>query len=516
VAAKRVAVVLIPNFAVAVFGKTQHSRARGAFALVDTIEDTSPVVAINQTAAQAGVTCGMTAAQAQAFCPGLLIYQRDPIAERAETHAVAAWLGSLSPSVHEDSPGRYLLDASGMSLLYHDETTYATRIITTLRPLGYTVQIGLAQNPFVARVAAERAEISGYLIVPSQEEKTFLSGLGREYLDISAETASLLHDLGIEQISQLSAFPINEMTERFGAEGTTIASQSHGDVGRRSDATLVAEKPDTFSPEEFTSTRFFVSPLAQAQYLRRHISQLLGDLFEQLKPLDQGCACVDITLHLDNRTDRSISLAVDKPTISVRPFLRQWQTHIDKLTLDADIAGLTVTIPHLRPLLIEQMAIRTHRASSATPVTLPDSVYRPCLRPGLLPENCFELLPVASSPRWPTACRGIPDVTGHLQMFGTHPKEWTTRRLWHAIGLRLLQPPRTVRVQLDNHRPANITWAGRHRAIIRTLGPWELSGNWWHAPFHRQYYEIITDTHQRYLIFCEEEHIKWFMQGVFD
>ena len=45
-ATKRVAVALIPNFALAVFAKTQRSRAQGAIALVDMIDDTALVMAI--------------------------------------------------------------------------------------------------------------------------------------------------------------------------------------------------------------------------------------------------------------------------------------------------------------------------------------------------------------------------------------------------------------------------------------------------------------------------------------
>lgn len=557
-AAKRVAVVLIPNFAMAVFGRTQHSRAHGAIALVEVMDETSPVTAINQTAAEAGITCGMTTAQAQAFCPGLAIYERDLITERAEAHAITGWLGSLSPTVHEETPGRYRLDASGMSLLYPDEAAYAEKIITTLRPFGYTLQIGLAQNPFVARVAAERAEPDEYLIIPTHEEKAFLSGLRREYLEMSAGTASLLHDLGIEQISQVSAFPINEMTERFGGEGNTLVTLARGEnphrhsreggnpssfVGRRSDATSVAEKPDILSPDQFTATRFFSSPLEQTHYLRRHINHLLGHLLEQLKPLGQGCACVEIILHLDNRTDQLISLAVDKPTLSIRPFMRQWQTQSEKLTLDSGIAGLTVTIPHLHPLLIEQMALNTHRAVSAAPVAWPDTVYRPCLRPGFLPESCFELLPCSSSKKMSggAVASGLAESgNGRTRCDLTRPENRQVTRpadggpqdlperrnpssrakqsnhLWQSVGLRLLQPPRLVRMQIEKNRPIDIIWAGRHRAIIRTLGPWELSGHWWRAMFHRRYYEIMIDTRQRYLIFCEEGDTRWFMQGVFD
>ena len=555
-ATKRVAVVLIPNFTLAVFAKTQRSRAQGAIALVDMIDDTAPVVAINDEATRSGITCGMTVSQAQAFCPGLAVYQRDLIAERAEAQAITGWLGALSPAVHEESPGLFQLDASGMMLLYRDEATYADRIIAALRPLGYTVQVGLANNAFVARVAAERAQPGEYLIIPAYQEKAFLSGLGREYLAMSEETDSLLHDLGIKQIAQVSAIPINEMTERFGDEGNMLVTLSRGESCRsmaRQVGAPDATKPDILSPDQFTTTRFFSAPLEQTAYLRRHINQLLGDLLERLKSFGQGCACVEIRLHLDNRTEQLISLAVEKPTASVRLFLRQWQTQSESLKLESGINGITVTIPHLRPLLIEQTALATHREPSSVPMTLPDSVHRAHLHSGILPEECFELLRYVRScrvrsPR--TRCDLTRSDTGRShagQSCDCPPQDPPERkseerllrsreardtrndrpvdakmskphrqRRWESVGLRLFKPPRLVRMHTQHNQPIDFTWAGRHRAIIHATGPWELSGHWWQSGFHRRYYEIIVDTCQRYLVFCDETDPRWYVQGVFD
>ena len=87
-ARKRMAVVFIPDFALAVFSKTQRSRSDGPVVLVDTLTDTAPVITASQKAQTAGITCGMTVAQAEAFCPGLTVFQRDETTERAESHTI--------------------------------------------------------------------------------------------------------------------------------------------------------------------------------------------------------------------------------------------------------------------------------------------------------------------------------------------------------------------------------------------------------------------------------------------
>ncbi len=292
--------------------------------------------------------------------------------------------------------------------------------------------------------------------------------------------------------------------------------------------------PDaTKSDTQFTTTRFFSAPLEQTAYLRRHINQLLGDLLERLKSFGQGCSCVEVRLHLDNRTDQMVSLAVEKPTASVRLFLRQWQTQSESLKLDSGISGITVTIPHLRPLLIEQTALATHRAPSTAPVALPDSVHRAHLHSGILPEDCFGLR--NSSLRGPAKAgrsnhsspiiqdnkarllrsREARDARNDKPVESKMSKPHRQRR-WESVGLRLFQPPRLVRMHTQHNRPVDFTWAGRHRTIIRAAGPWELSGHWWQNGFHRRYYEIIVDTCQRYLVFCDETDPRWFVQGVFD
>lgn len=502
-ARKRVAVVFIPDFALAVFSKTQRSRSGGPVVLVDTLADTAPVVAANQKAQAAGILCGMTVAQAEAFCPGLTVFPRDETTERAESHTIISWLGSLSPIVNEDAPGRYLLDASGLSLLYPDEQIYAERIMLTLRPLGYPVQVGIARNPFVARVAAERAEPSGYLIIPSGQEKSFLNTLGREYLTMSEATAARLHDLGIEQIAHLAAFPANEMTERFGAEGTLLSARARGE-----DAT-VALKQTTANDDGLTIARFFSSPLQQAPQIRSHLARLLDALLEQLKPLGQGCACVRVTLHLENRTGQTITLTVATPTLSSRPFLRQWQTRTESLSLDSGISGLIVTIPHLMPLLMEQLALPTHHSAVSAPISLPPSVHFPRLCRGVLPETCFDLVPWSVSkdvPGFSSGCRRTRDIDLQTGRLGR----------WHISGLRLLPQPRSCRLQIDNDRPSQIIWNGMRRIIVEALGPWELSGGWWGRVFNRKYYEIATDDSRRYLVFHDETNSLWYLQGVFD
>lgn len=516
-ARKRMAVVFILDFALAVFSKTQRSRSDGPVVLVDTLADTAPVIAANQKAQTTGILCGITVAQAEAFCPGLTVFQRDETTERVESHTIVSWLGSLSPLVNEETPGRYLLDASGLSLLYPDEQIYAERMIVTLHPLGYAVQVGIARNPFVARVAAERAEPSGYLVIPSGQEKSFLNKLERQYLTMSDDTASLLHDLGVEQIAHLAAFPANEMTERFGAEGTLLSTRARGED------TAVALTQKENNQDDLTATRFFSSPLQQAQQVDSHLARLLSILLEQLKLLGQGCACVDVTLHLDNRTDQTITLAVANPTLSSRPFLRQWQTQIEFLSLQSGISGLTVTIPHLMPLLMEQLALPTHRSAVSAPAALPASVCFPHLRPGILPETCFDLVPWSSS-KWRHASP-LDTTKNDAALSGVEGRQCSgvmRSRLtpsfgrWHISGLRLLPRPRSCRLQLDHGRPSQIIWNGMRRIITEALGPWELSGSWWSRVFNRKYYEIATDDCRRYLVFHDEEDLLWYLQGVFD
>src|SRR5260370_6797595 len=55
----------------------------------------------------------------------------------------------------------------------------------------------------------------------------------------------------------------------------------------------------------------------------------------------------------------------------------------------------------------------------------------------------------------------------------------TARTGTPASALRMLRPPRTVRVEMQDSRMAALFLDGRKLHVHQTSGPWKASGTWW-------------------------------------
>lgn len=504
----RIAYLYIPNFAVAVCLRAEPPLARQPLALTESEEESAAIIAVSDCVASHGVALGMTVAQAGTICPDLVVRLRCHDEEITQSNALYKRLQTLSPHVAEPTPGSFHLDLSGFTLLYRSETELAQHILTVTSVVGYPLRLGIAANTFVARVAAEQSADHHFTIVPPGEERSFLAPLPIGCLSLSVERQETLRDLGIRTIGQLAAMRGNELVARFGEEGTLLADQVRGAGVSRLDA--------KFADDPLSETVWFTFPLDTIALLAPHVEQLLTPLLARLGRFSHGCCCVQVTLHLDDRTARTYDLMVERPTLSVARFLRQLTLALRRATLSSGITGFTLTIPAIRELLTDQISLQPSGAGLAdlddqwSTLTDSDSLRIPHLIEGVTPEQQFSLEAV-DSPQ-------IPLTTDTVNRF-MQP----LYALDSLVGLRLVEPPQPLQVTVNDHQPAFLTGllassADPHDplAVSRSRGPWELCGGWWHVPFDRLYYETETVTHERFLLYYDRLAARWYLQGLFD
>ncbi|HUV30394.1 MAG TPA: DNA polymerase Y family protein [Acidobacteriota bacterium] len=505
---ERVACLLAPDFPVAVCLRADPSLRLKPAALAENDFDAAPIIAVNHAASRAGLLPDMTLAQAGTLCPGLVVRVREITREIEESNAIFKKLQRFSPFVEETSPGKFFLDAAGLTLLHRSEAAFAARIIAAIRPLGYPVKVGIAKNRFVAETAARVSGAVPYTIIPSGRERTFLENLPVADLPLSPETRAMLHDLGLKTIGQLAAFPANEMTRRFGREGTALSRLARGDD---TDATFSPAEP---SDDELSNEIHLVSPIYTAGAVTSYVRQLLSPLLGALGKFSRGCGCVTIMLELDNHTQQNLPVTVERPTLSVSRFLRQLLPLLAGFKLSAGVTGIKVTIPEAATLLSEQLAFSSNEKISSPERTIDsDLIYVPQLCAAILPEQKFSLAPFSprNTDRRPRTMEDRQPADGLRACV-----------MGNVSGLRLLQPPRRIEITTTDSRLRE-AGIGRHRQPIRRYhGPWELSGGWWSVDFNRLYYEIqigddrSSSHRQLYLVFFERTSSRWFLQGIFD
>ncbi len=496
----RIGCCSVPDFPIALWLQAEPSLANAPLAIAEEDSDSSALLLCNQRAKEFGVSPELTVAQAHTLCPGLKIKVRDKQQEESATRNIVEILRTLSPFVQSTEDGLFFLNGSGLRFIYDSETTFAQQIIDRMGAAKLPASVGIASNKFIARIAAQTSQPGKSQIVPTNGERQFLKPLSIDLLPISPETRGSLYELGLRTIGQIKAFPINELMERFAADGMLLSRLANGD------------DPDTFLPEippELLVKRLPLSfPLYHIGSLCLYVERLLERMLGQLQQAGRCCRQIDIICRLENRTDLTIALSLDQPSATLPPFLRQLRQHGETIDLASGIVDITVVIPECSILLLEQLSFQqksTGAASGDTEQQLArlTEEYRCCrsqLRAAHLPEQNFRFLPATDKFKREITDRAIP------QPYAGHS----------LSGLRLLQPPVAGDLITTGAQAMFLRIKQKLHAIERTFGPWKLSGGWWQSGFDRLYYEIQTTDRKLYLVFYDRIGARWFIQGVFD
>jgi len=83
-----------------------------------------------------------------------------------------------------------------------------------------------------------------------------------------------------------------------------------------------------------------------------------------------------------------------------------------------------------------------------------------------------------------------------------------------ADRLRALNVQQRVEVELDeNGLPVGMRDAGCKLRVVEDVGEiWRIDDEWWRAPIHRRYLEVIIEGGRRVVLFEDESTGEWWMQ----
>src|SRR5699024_4630603 len=85
------------------------------------------------------------------------------------------------------------------------------------REVGLPITVGVARTKLIAKVASGMAKPDGLLLVPPEEEESFLLPLPVERLcGVGPATATRLHDHGVRTVRQAAALSEHELTTVVG------------------------------------------------------------------------------------------------------------------------------------------------------------------------------------------------------------------------------------------------------------------------------------------------------------
>lgn len=188
------------------------------------------VLAKSGPAKQYGIKTGESLFAARTKCPGLTIVPPDFDWYVQNSKALIQILNDYTPDVEQYSIDEAFLDMTGTEALFGPPLTAAHTIRRRVhRELGFTVNVGIAPNRLLAKMASDfqKPDKVHTLYLYEVEKKMWPLPVG-ELFGVGPSAAKKLNSCGIYTIGNLAAQDRATVVSLFGARGDTLWNYANG------------------------------------------------------------------------------------------------------------------------------------------------------------------------------------------------------------------------------------------------------------------------------------------------
>jgi DNA polymerase-4/protein ImuB len=134
-------------------------------------------------------------------------------------------LEQKSPLVEGAELGCVYIGVDGLQLIYPDDDALIDAVRGAVE--GFTPQMGIAANKFLASLAAQQSPPAEFKVLTGNVD-AFLKKLPGDALPVSVKSRSKLRDFGLVTLGQVANLPPGPFQSQFGAEGKRIWELSRG------------------------------------------------------------------------------------------------------------------------------------------------------------------------------------------------------------------------------------------------------------------------------------------------
>ena len=513
-------------------GAADAAAARGPRVVFAHEGRTARLVAVDGRAQAAGLSPGMTLADARAIEPALDAVARDSEADRRFLLRIARWAGSRAPHVALDGEDGLLLDVTGVAHLFGGEEGLRGSTMRSLARAGVAARAAIAPGAAAARAmcrfhaAAARAHGMAAIVAAGAEAEA-LAGLPPVALGLTAATTGLLDRLGIARIGDLARLPRDGLAARFGDE-----------ILARLDAAL-DRRPEPISPLEpepdWRARRAFAEPISTPEDLARLAAELAQALCHRLSRAGRGARRFELRCQrIDGRVEAcAVALAV--PAHDGARVARLLAARVERIDPGLGVEGgelVATGVEALRPgqrLLAGTGGDAARVREDLAPLV--DALANR-LGGGAVARLAFvDRHPPEAAQRVAPAL-GAPGGAAATAMSAPGTQAW--RSPWTDAATRpplLLESPEAVEATsvLPDGPPLQFRWRGRLRRARHADGPERIAPEWWraetrgHAARARDYYRVEDEDGTRLWMFRDagdgaggdDGAGRWFVHGIF-
>jgi protein ImuB len=504
------------------------------------VVDEGRVRCCDGAARAAGVRPGDTLAEALAACGRLLAVPHAPVADLAALRALAEALLAVAPVVEVAAPDALLLDASAAHLLHGAEAEPERRLLARARELagelGFTVRAAVAcgRGPALAlaRHGAEEAPGAEPRRVAPGEEALALAPLPLEALGLGPAVVAKLGAVGVACVGELARLPVEGLALRFGAAGAAAARLARGE-----DATpLVPYLPATL-PEEAIELE---GPADGAEPVLFVLKRLADRVAARLAGRGLGASRLTVTLKLDPRGEERLSIPLAQPSASGARWLLASRDRLMALRLPGAVVGVRLAAVEVAVVREAQLALGDRPEAQAALETVlarlsgrlgdgavvaaePVARYRP--------EAAWHPVKFSASARQPGALarpsglearpsgarRGAEgEAAGRGARTRRAGEEARPEEAPAPRPTRLLSEPRPLVATGEGGRVSAVRLGAEVHAVLSFEGPERLRGEWWSAPFDRDYYRARVEGLGDCWIYRDGADGRLHLHGFFD
>src|SRR5216684_3170967 len=257
---RRVMSLWLPSWPTDRLLRASRASAEKPFVTAISVGSRRLVAASGAAASSCGIMPGLPLADAQAYCPGLVVFEADPGGDAAALRRLAEWCDRWSPWTAPDGVDGIIIDVTGCAHLQRGESRLLAEAAGRLAGLGFACRAAIADTAGAAWAMARFAGTAHALVAPVGAREA-LAGLPVDALRLTAESVAGLERLGLERIGDLYRMTRESLAQRFGEE-----------VARRLDQALgtTREPISPLQPAPARCSRLaFAEPIATPEDLTR-------------------------------------------------------------------------------------------------------------------------------------------------------------------------------------------------------------------------------------------------------
>lgn len=467
------------------------------------------LAAVDPEAARAGLSSGMTLADAQARLPQLESVVHQPDHDQALLEQVLHDFGRFTPMIALDAPHGLSLDITGCDHLFGGEDGLMQATAQRAARMGLQLRQAVASTPHAARALCRFGRQGRYEF---GQDRAAVRQLPVGALEISARDEQALRRAGLKRIGDLDDRARGPLAARFGTDFPARLARILGDE----DVRITPYRP----PAPLVSDRIFFEPIAAPEDIERVLSDLMEETAVRLALTGQGGRGFEAGFFRVDGVVRHVEVLTGHPTRDVKSVLRLFRERMAAMAHPIE-AGFGFDQIRLSVTAADTLSDRQQGLDGDDELT--DEAF------GELIDRLTARLGADAVLRFVSHASYIPERAQRL-----HPAFKAQARTsdWPAPHaeepplrpLQIFSPPQPVETlaEVPDGSPLRFRWRRVLHHVARSEGPERIAGEWWRAPDQRtrDYYRVEDTDGRRFWLFRQglygqTPEPRWYIHGLF-